>query len=244
MAEKSHYTDVADIYETAWCYKSNGEFQQWLVQHIQALLPEGCNSIADVGCGTGNFSKLLQEQSHVPVTCVEPSSEMAAKAAEHGMHVVVEDALAWGEGVVEPSFGAVLLKEVRHHFTHPADVYGSLAKTLAPQGRLISVTRPDDPVGYPFFEAARQRWREGNSASVDSHKDAMRDAGLEVSSKEETYRVTMSRAEWERLVRGRFWSHFSVFSDQEVEDGIKELGLSDPVEFDDRLIFTVAEKPA
>jgi len=95
-----------------------------------------------------------------------------------------------------------------------------------------------------FFEAARKSWRDGNLVSMESHQEAMRAAGLNVSSREEAYRVKMPRAEWERLVRARFWSHFSRFSSQEVEEGLAELGLSDPVEFDDRLIFTVGEKPA
>lgn len=243
MTESSHYAEVANIYETAWCYKNGGEFQTWLAERIRAVLPPGCTTLADVGCGTGNFSAVLRDTAGIAVTGVEPSAEMAKKGLEHGMEITVADALDWAKDD-GPAFGAILLKEVRHHFTDPATVYQGLTAKIQPAGRLISVTRPDDPIGYPFFEAAHVSWRKGTSIPLEKHVEALRASGLQVHVHEEKYPVSMPRAEWERLVRGRFWSHFAPFSDAEIDEGLKELKLPDVVEFNDCMTFTVAERPA
>merc|ERR1712087_566765 len=104
---------------------------------------------------------------------------MAAKASQHGMQEIVQDADSWA-GADGPLFGMILLKEVRHHFSEPSVVYQKLSKRLLPGGRLISITRPDDSSGYPFFKAAHASWTACNSVGLETHRDALKALGLEV----------------------------------------------------------------
>eukprot|EP00443_Scrippsiella_acuminata_P058009 CAMPEP_0115547390 /NCGR_PEP_ID=MMETSP0271-20121206/93622_1 /TAXON_ID=71861 /ORGANISM="Scrippsiella trochoidea, Strain CCMP3099" /LENGTH=282 /DNA_ID=CAMNT_0002980821 /DNA_START=14 /DNA_END=863 /DNA_ORIENTATION=- len=242
MAAAGHYAAVTTVYETAWCYQNNGDFQRWLLDRVQDALPETCKTLVDIGCGTANFSGVLQRESAIRVIGVEPSAEMAAKASEYGVQVEVQDALSWAAGASAngSNYDAIMLKEVRHHIDDPAKLYVNLAGALAPGGKILLLTRPDKSDGYPFPAKAHDRWAAGVEMPLQTHVKELEAAGLSVHVQEEKYKVQMDREEWIRLVRGRFWSHLSALSDNEINDGLKELNLPDQVEFDDCMIFVIA----
>jgi hypothetical protein len=79
--------------------------------------------------------------------------------------------------------------------------------------------------------------------------------GFSVSVDHADYPVTMPAARWLAMVRGRFWSNFNGFTDEEVEAGVREIkgrlgigGEEDEEEeqraitFPDRIVFIVGEK--
>mmetsp|Transcript_29371 Transcript_29371/g.80262 ORF Transcript_29371/g.80262 Transcript_29371/m.80262 type:complete len:246 (-) Transcript_29371:146-883(-) len=244
MAEDTHYAAVSDVYETAWCYQNDGDFQKWLLARVQESLPTTCSALVDIGCGTANFSGALQKQSGIRVTGVEPSAKMAAKASEHGVHVEIQDAQSWAESGGEDVFDAMLLKEVRHHFDAPERLYPMLANRLAPGGRILLLTRPDESSGYPFPAKAHQSWQSGVKVPLTTHIEALEVAGLTVQINENRYPVSIERAEWERLIRARFWSNLTSLSDNEIEDGLEELALPDVINYDDRMVFVIAQRTA
>jgi len=243
MAAAGHYAAVTNVYETAWCYQNGGDFQRWLLARVQDALPEDCSTLVDIGCGTANFSGLLQRIAGIQVVGVEPSAEMAAKASDYGVQVQVEDALSWAAGAATKGdkYDAIMLKEVRHHIDEPASLYPNLAASLARGGKILLLTRPDQSDGYPFPAKAHDKWSAGVHMPLQTHVKELEAAGLSVQVKEERYCVQMAREEWERLVRERFWSHLSALNDNEIDDGLKELDLPDRVEFDDRMIFVIAK---
>eukprot|EP00448_Togula_jolla_P004104 CAMPEP_0170605390 /NCGR_PEP_ID=MMETSP0224-20130122/19949_1 /TAXON_ID=285029 /ORGANISM="Togula jolla, Strain CCCM 725" /LENGTH=242 /DNA_ID=CAMNT_0010930393 /DNA_START=79 /DNA_END=804 /DNA_ORIENTATION=- len=241
MAAEEHYLNVAKVYEKAWCYQDGGDFQLWVCSNIMESLPKFCKSIVDVGCGTGNFSKLLQDRAAVPVLGVEPSASMAAQAEGRGVEVVVADALSWAHSQGSNVWDAVMLKEVRHHVDDPAALYRQLAKVLSPNGRLIIVTRPDDSAGYPFPPKSHGAWREVNTIPLSCHIEALSHEGFAVKVEQKNFPVKMARADWESFLRNRTWSHLSSLTDAEIEEGIEALALNDFVEFQDQLILVIAE---
>ena len=55
----------------------------------------------------------------------------------------------------------------------------------------------------------------------------------------------LEKARWFKMVRARFWSTFSHFSDEELEQGIAELDLKFTeveLRFNDVLVFVTAKK--
>eukprot|EP00932_Pfiesteria_piscicida_P005305 SRR837773.15213.p1 GENE.SRR837773.15213~~SRR837773.15213.p1 ORF type:complete len:139 (+),score=51.87 SRR837773.15213:16-432(+) len=132
MAAADHYSAVTSVYETAWCYQNNGDFQTWLLSKVEAAMPCGCRSLADVGCGTANFSAALQQRTGIHVVGVEPSQEMAAKAADYGIAVHTLDALEWASNEDGERFDVVMLKEVRHHIDNPQKLYEKFVGRLNP----------------------------------------------------------------------------------------------------------------
>jgi len=243
MTLATHYAAVTDVYETAWCYQNNGDYQQWLLACVEEVLPSECKTLVDIGCGTANFTSVLQEMAHVQITGVEPSAEMAAKAKEHGVHVEMMDAMSWAAEAMNAGTkqDVIMLKEVRHHIDDPANLYDKLAACLNPGGRILLLTRPDRSNGYPFPATAHATWTAGITLPLRTHVEALEAAGLGVHVREERFSVRMAREEWGRLLRARFWSHLSSLNDSEIDNGFKELDLAEQVEFDDCMIFVIAE---
>ena len=54
--------------------------------------------------------------------------------------------------------------------------------------------------------------------------DAMTKAGLKnVKMTKKAYTLKCSKEDWCFIVKGRFWSHLSQFTEEEMEEGIKEI---------------------
>jgi len=246
-----HYQQVAASYESAFFYAS-GPYQDWLLHEVaQRLhLDHPRLRVADVGGGTGNFSQELADHAQLatPVLCVDNSPDMLAAAVQRpGVQPVCADALTFATSAGQ-CYDRALLKEVVHHLP-AADVtpmYAGLAKQLTPGGVCCTVTRPQE-VDYPLFEAARGVWRDKQPAVADLEA-AMRAAGFcDVTVETATYRAVMPKQRWFAMVRDRFWSTFSNFSDDELAAGIAELearfaGQEDVV-FNDRLLFLIGRSP-
>lgn len=241
----AHYAAVSEVYETAWCYQSNGHFQHWMLARVVETLPLECKTLVDIGCGTANFSRMLQDTASVQVVGVEPSAEMAEKARKYGVDVEVADAMAWAVEAVDAGvqIDAIMLKEVRHHINDPDRLYDKLAACLRPGGRILLLTRPDWSDGYPFPVKAHDSWAAGTQMPLQRHIEALEAAGLRVHVRDEKFPVRMAREEWGRLLRARFWSHLSCLNDNEINDGLTELNLAEKVEFDDCMTFVVAACP-
>ena len=252
MGNDDHYAAVAAGYEEAFFY-SAGPYQEWLLDQVaQRLdLSDSRLRVADVGGGTGNFSARLAAHAGLvaPVLCVDNSPDMlAVAAARPGVTPVCLDALAFScsEG---RAYDRALLKEIVHHLP-PSDVapmYSGLAAQLTPgSGVCCTVTRHQE-VDYPLFEAAAQVWREKQPA-VEALEAAMRAAGFQdVRVESATYRATMPKQRWFAMVRARFWSTFSNFTDDELERGLGELEAryqgQEEVTFNDRLLFLLGRAP-
>ena len=109
--------------------------------------------------------------------------------------------------------------------------------------------RPHDSSHYPFFSKAHQAW---SSAQLheDIYADALKAAGFDVTLEYEDYNVEMPASQWLGMVRGRFWSNFNSFSEEEMEEGVREikekLDVSSEEEkvinFPDRIVFITATK--
>lgn len=76
--------------------------------------------------------------------------------------------------------------------------------------------------------------------------EAMERAGLRARLHRATFAAEMPKERWFAMVRSRFWSTFSKFSDAELEAGIVELEAShagvDCVTFREELLLLVGEK--
>lgn len=60
------------------------------------------------------------------------------------------------------------------------------------------------------------------------------------------YSAVLKKSVWLEMVRSRFWSTFSHCSDEELEEGIRELEeqfhAAEDLKFVDRLIFILGKK--
>jgi non-heme Fe2+,alpha-ketoglutarate-dependent halogenase len=254
----AHFDAVAGHYEDAFFYEE-GPREEWLLREVAAALdvPAGLEAagciLADIGGGTGAFTSRLHAKLDLGqrALCVDPSPGMLKVAEERKELVpVLADAVAFAADESHVGgYDRALLKEVVHCIPPEgvAPMYQGIQRQLRDGGVSVTMTRPQEPE-YPLFAAARQVWRE-NQPPSETFAEAMRDAGFEdVEVRELRYPCRLPLDRWCTMMRQRFWSTFSHFSDEELEEGIAEVAAKhagkDDVEFDEILLAIVGRKPA
>jgi SAM-dependent methyltransferase len=104
--------------------------------------------IVDVGCGSGNYLKMLQGLGW-KVQGVEPSADAAAIARNKGIpvfHGTLEQAK-----LAEASAEYIILSHVIEHVPDPAAVIDECFRVLKPEGKLIIYTPNSASFGHKVF---------------------------------------------------------------------------------------------
>jgi SAM-dependent methyltransferase len=178
------------------------------------------------------------------VVCAEPSEAMLAQvpAGERLVPVAAsaEDLAAKRVVLPHAAFDAILLKEVLHHVADRAAVLGGLAGLLRPGGRMLVVMLPTR-ISYPLFAAALDLFTAQQPDPADVAGE-MRAAGLETELTYESFPLAFPTQRYLRMVRGRYMSLLSHFSDAELDAGVAEIRRDHPgerVEFADRFAFVL-----
>jgi len=247
----SHYGGVRAVYEQAPFY-APGPYEAWLSKVVGTQMGlDATHALADVGGGSGDFATKLKEKFGARwLSIVEPSAEMLAGAEANALvdSASCADAVEWAAAETAPSsdpatFDRILFKEVIHHIdaVERPDLFRALReKRLCDDGRLLIVTRPQRAIDYPMWPAAYEVWAQ-NQPSEEELAAELKEAGFgAVHVNMHRYPHEVGVEEWCRLVRGRFWSTFSEFTDEELEVGcahIRAAGRAGVLHFEDRLLL-------
>lgn len=265
---QSHYQGhTASSYESAYFY-SAGDYTDYLTKMVVKRLglePTTCRRLLDIGGGTGNFTRMVVRNSReVEAIVVDPflTGHEEDNATTNAASVKFVKAPA--ESLAEPGdnvwwrqdYHQVLMKEVIHHID-ASDRVGMFAgifrdlpdKTSTDPGILI-ITRPHADIDYPLWEEARQVWSANQPSQVELHAD-LEEAGFSfMSSTIEGYPCEIEFERWISMVKNRFWSTFSNFSDDELEGACERMRLDEAhrideqgmIHFEDRLLVISAYK--
>lgn len=87
----------------------------------------------------------------------------------------------------------------------------------------------------------------------DIYANALKAAGFDVTLEYQDYTVEMPASQWLDMVKGRFWSNFNSFSEEEMEEGLREIreklgvsaaeeGKEEMIKFPDRIVFITGIK--
>lgn len=242
---QGHYEELAADYDEHWVY--GPDYIPWMAARIaEALRLTASDRIADVGCGTGLFAREVVKAvlpTH-PVLCADPSEAMLRQIGippPAGLNPVVASAEGIADGDVDLPHGqldAMWLKESVHHLADPARTLRGLAGRLAPGGRLLVVMLPAT-IRYPLFKAALTRFEElqPDPADIVEHLTA---AGMEAGLTHVEHELRIDRDKYFAMVRARYMSLLSTFSDVEIAQGIEEMRAAHPepvLTFPDRFAF-------
>ena len=185
---------------------------------------QSCSSIADLGGGTGYFTRLMLQRMKLSpeyCACVDP---YLAKddVTEGGIHFLKEDAVDYVEQL-DRKVDGFLLKEMLHHIPDQYRLFQSLADIFRKNGggRGLIVTRPDNPNLVWFPEIAKVF--KDSCVDVESTKELAEKAGLKWTQTLHDFPMEFTLEEWSDLLRSRFWSIFKEFSDEELEEGIEQM---------------------
>ena len=166
------------------------------------------------------------------------------------------------------SYHQILMKEIIHHLDAKDRVaifrgmHRGLAPLLAnsnsdrssdkeekdPIPSMLIVTRPQVEIDYPLWDEARQVWKE-NQPSVQEIVHDLQEAGFQnITHTIESYPCSIALDRWQSMIRERFWSTFSNFSDAELDDACRRIAKEHKarvdkegnIHFEDRLVFLSA----
>lgn len=249
-AYNRHYDRLAENYERFWVGRE--KYVTWMTARIAHWIdPAAGARMIDIGGGTGLFLRKLIDfaSPSTPILCADPSQGMLdAIPPDPRIRPVLGAAEQIASGEVALPYeqvDAIVLKEVIHHVADIPNTLKGLAQLLAPGGRILVVSLP--PVlEYPLFTAALERFAAGQP-EPDDIADAMRQAGLEVTSSIEEFPVSISRAHWLSLVAGRAMSVLSTFTDSELDAGLAEIRARHPeptLNWTDRFGFIMGTAPS
>lgn len=239
---QDHYDRLAPSYDDNWAYSP--DYIAWMTGRIldRAAIRPG-QVVADIGCGTGLYSRGLTTAAS-RVICVDPSQAMLGQLPSDPALIPVR---ASAEDIAEHRItlpggrlDAIVIKEAIHHV--PASdrqaVLHGLTGLLPSGGRILIVMLPARIV-YPLFTAALERFErlQPNPAEIAA---MLSSAGLETGVTYDSYRLSVRKDRYLSMVRNRYMSLLSSFTDAELEQGITEIQDRHPgdyLEFADRLAF-------
>lgn len=245
-----HYSRLANTYDATWEHRP--DYLEWMAGKIMdGLRPRQGERVADIGVGTGLFVERLMACAtrDAPVLAVDPSRPMLDKLPRdprvRTVQATAEELAARREELVPEALDAVLIKEAVHHFSDLEKTLTGLAGLLAPGGRVLVVTLPPK-IDYPLFPAAIERFADGQPEPRDI-ASALERAGLDVTASYERYSVDIERDSWLELVRGRWMSVLSTFTDAELDHGLSLIGEAYPqrcISFVESFAFVLGRLPA
>ncbi|MGQ4402348.1 class I SAM-dependent methyltransferase [Streptomyces hayashii] len=217
----------------------------------EALRLGPTDRIADIGSGTGLFAREVAEQLQPrhPIPCIDPSEAMLGQLGTPPP-ACLTPVVASAEGIADgrtrlpyEQLDAMWLKESVLHVADQAHTLRGLADRLAPGGRLLVVMLPTT-IQYPLFEAALARFEElqPDPALIEGH---LRAAGLGAGLSYVEHELRIDRDKYLGMVRARYVSLLSTFSDSEIEKGIEEMRVAHPepvLVFPDRFVFVLGRR--
>lgn len=101
----------------------------------------GSTNVLDLGCGRGEFLRLLNEKG-IHATGVEINPDLVAYCRERGLNVVQADAVEYLSQVADNSLGGVFIAQVVEHlpFARTMELLHLCHRKLRPGGRLVVET--------------------------------------------------------------------------------------------------------
>jgi SAM-dependent methyltransferase len=238
-----HYRRIAGDFDDMWAYSP--EFVDAVCDAMaEAARFRTTDVVADIGGGTGLYSRGLYRRAGLarPVFCVDPSEHMLANVPAGPGVVPVQasaDEVAGGANVgLPPRFDVIVLKGVVQHLEDRGTVLGGLADRLNPGGRLLVAMQPRR-IEQPLFTAALDRF-EREQLSTEQIEVELRELGLHTTSSLFSYAVTLRKERILQMVRQRFLSLLTAFTDDEIEAGIAEIDARHPgdeIRYMERLIL-------
>jgi 2-polyprenyl-3-methyl-5-hydroxy-6-metoxy-1,4-benzoquinol methylase len=106
---------------------------------VLEFIPRGIKTVADIGCGSGAFGRVLREErAPLEMWALEPDVSSAQAAQAHFDRVIVgrfpEDASALPSGM----FDCVVFNDVLEHMIEPERALLEAKRLLAPEGIVVA----------------------------------------------------------------------------------------------------------
>ena len=193
-----------------------------LSQHIQF---SATDSVVDIGGGTGEIGRLLWVKFNFrnPVLCVDPSEAMLEVACKkEGVQTLKATAEEFFSKYSDDrQFSKILMIGCYHHFGDPGKVFECVARALTADGvcTVLCMTSASAP-GVLMFTKAQDAF---SPVDFDRMAKLAESKGLRARVILDSQPCEIERDSCLHLVRNRVLSSLSKFSEDEIEEGIREM---------------------
>lgn len=154
-----------------------------LIHHLNPK-PEGL--YLDIGCGTGNYTDVLQRKGSRFIG-IDPSVKMLNKARLQNPNIDWREGTAEQTGLADHTVDGIIASLTIHHWTDMTAGFRELTRVLKPDGNLVLFTStPAQMRGYWLNEYFPNMLQDSilQMPSLDRVTQAMTDAGFEITSTE------------------------------------------------------------
>ena len=221
---QTYYNDLAPNYDEFHSPRIQASVDA-LTPHLE-LRPD--DILADIGGGTGLFSHLVWKQGILksPVLCVDPSPEMLAVASRReGVQPLLTSAeeFVCQEYMTKYNVTKLIFLFSVHYTADVTRLLEKAAKCLPVGGKCIVCIRVIPTL--PYFSAAQNEFKSEHYSKKKAEvlSFVSNTPHVEVSIHEQPLTYKMPKSLWYTVLRNRFEAHLEVFSDERIEDGIREL---------------------
>lgn len=220
------YGEISKIYDDV------READVTLINHLLQRLPSKAGlKILDIGCGTGNYTHLLQkmtQEKHVQVCGLDPSEEMLAKARQKNAQIEFRQGNARQIPWDQDSFDFVFMTDVIHHVPDIQQMFAEIHRVLQPGGSACIVTQSHRQIEarpiVQFFPGTaaidKQRYPDIEAIIAAARDNALQFAGQGVLSEGEPVQLDRDYLE---LVRKKGYSMLYLLPQAQYESGLRAL---------------------
>ena len=241
---KTHYDSLGDVYDKLWSFEQDHAVQM-IQDMITALDITSSDVIADLGGGTGKWAQPLAIKTNCStVYCVDPVKSMVDQARARKEIIAVHQSVKEFVSNKENKVTKYIAQRSVHHFEDRANLWSEMYQNLPRGGKLLTVTSSDNCQSYPFPSIVA-KWLKAQTSSFEALFSEFKETEFDVAASEKYYKSLIPKRTWFEMIRGRFISSLSQFTDDELEAGIMELDgtlTEDSVEVTVNYYFFVLEK--
>ena len=221
-------------------------------------LKDSKRRLLDIGGGTGNFTRMIVKDTNTEAVVIDPFLDASHEAD------TIRFVKASAEDFIESSscedpwwkkdFHQVLFKEVVHHFEtdQRVAIFRGFWRGIVPgqtTPSLLIITRPQCDIDYPLWDEARKVWAQNQPSLEELVADLERAGFRNIQHSVEAYPCRIELTRWQSMVKARFWSTFSSFTDKELEEACRNIEKNEKdrvvdgiIRLEDRLLFISADK--
>jgi|WetSurMetagenome_2_1015567.scaffolds.fasta_scaffold222186_2 ubiquinone/menaquinone biosynthesis C-methylase UbiE len=217
------YDQISQIYDDV--RRADLDLINAFLERIQL---DETSRVLDIGCGTGNYTALLQKLTRAQLFGVDPSNGMLEKARQKNPQIAFRQAEAASLPFARDFFDFSYMTDVIHHIPDIAALFTEIGRVLKPGCSLCIVTQSHQQIAarpiaqfFPGTIVADQRRYPDIPAIIQAGQAAgLVHARTDLSGVGETIELSQPFLE---LVREKGYSMLHLISQEEYAQGLQAL---------------------
>ena len=225
---KSHYQNIGSEYDSMIFYSDPKKLDWNINQTIEALDIKKDDIVSDIGGGSGLLAFKLYDKVKLKhkVFNVDPHSAILSQSKKYpdSINPILMDSNQFIKSSYAKKSSVFLIKEAIHHFNNLQEFLDNLSDLVKfDQNKRILITTRCKISSLNLFKKATQMFE---SHSIDSYlalRIMLLNSNLNPEISLNSFTQEIQKNNFFSMIKKRFLSTLSNFSDEELHDGIKEL---------------------